>query len=117
MTATGITSDMFIRDSEIEWQHADEGIQRKILGYDSELMLVRAKFDEGAIGKTHSHPHRQVTYVESGKFEIHIKGEVQILNQGDSFYVPPETDHGAKALEAGVLLDIFNPAREEFLQE
>ena len=31
-------------------------------------------------------------------------------------YIPPHVDHGATCTEAGVLLDIFNPVREDFLE-
>ncbi|MCF7804894.1 MAG: cupin domain-containing protein [Candidatus Marinimicrobia bacterium] len=115
MATTDQTSDIFIKNSTVEWEYADEGIERKILGYDGELMLVRAKFEQDAVGQAHSHPHRQVTYVESGKFEVHIDGDTETLQQGDSFYVPPHAEHGAVAVEAGILLDIFNPVREDFL--
>ena len=37
------------------------------------------------------------------------------LGPGDSFYVQPNLDHGAVSRKAGVLLDVFSPAREDFL--
>ncbi|MCF7803334.1 MAG: cupin domain-containing protein [Candidatus Marinimicrobia bacterium] len=108
-------STTFVKGDEVEWEPADEGIDRKILAYDAEIMMVLARFEAGAIGSVHSHPHRQVTYVESGRFEITIEGDTQILNRGDSFRVPPNVDHGAKSLDAGILLDVFSPARESFV--
>jgi len=80
-------------------------------------MLVLAKFDKGGIGYVHQHPHRQVTYVAKGKFEVQIKNEKKILTQGDCFYIPPDTDHGAVCLEEGLLIDVFNPYREDFLNK
>lgn len=108
-------SDAFISGSG-DWQTVGPGVTRKILGYDSELMLVCAKFESGAIGTLHHHPHRQVTYVASGRFEVEIDGRKQTLETGDSFFVAPDLVHGAVALEAGMLVDVFAPAREDFLK-
>jgi quercetin dioxygenase-like cupin family protein len=78
-------------------------------------MVVRVAFEAGAVGAVHAHPHSQSTYVESGRFEVVIDGETRVLGAGDGFYVAPHLDHGAVCLEAGVLIDTFSPAREDFL--
>jgi quercetin dioxygenase-like cupin family protein len=109
-------SEHFIHSSDVPWEHADEGIERQILGYDGELMMVRVVFKRGAIGVLHKHVHRQVSYVEAGSFELEIDGEKRILRQGDSYFVPSNLIHGAVALEDGSLIDVFTPAREDFLK-
>jgi quercetin dioxygenase-like cupin family protein len=111
-----LMSDLFIENESIEWEIVGNGVQRKILGYDKDIMLVLAKFDKDGIGVVHQHPHRQVTYVAKGKFEVQIDGEKKILKEGDCFYIPPDKDHGAVCLEAGLLVDVFNPHREDFLK-
>jgi len=93
------------------------GISRQILGYGPDLMIVRVWFDEGAVGEVHAHPHSQVSYVESGRFEVFIDGEKRVLEASDSFYVAPHLDHGAICLKQGVLIDTFNPLRKDFLGE
>jgi quercetin dioxygenase-like cupin family protein len=54
--------------------------------------------------------------VESGLFEIEINGDKKILKRGDAYYIPPDTMHGAVCIEAGVLIDVFSPMREDFIQ-
>jgi len=110
-------SKLFIENDGIQWENVGSGVQRKILGYDKNIMLVLAKFDKDGVGYVHQHPHRQVTYVAKGKFEVQIKNEKKILTQGDCFYIPPDTDHGAVCLEEGLLIDVFNPYREDFLNK
>lgn len=105
----------FIRAEETEWEFADDGVRRKILGYDNQLMMVHVKFEKGAVGEPHHHVHRQVTYVESGRFEVNIDGEKNILEQGDSFFVNPDLVHSVVALEKGALIDVFTPARRDFI--
>ncbi len=58
----------------------------------------------------HQHPHAQVTYVESGVFEMTIGDEKKIIRKGDGYYVPPNVLHGCVCLEAG-MLDRFVLAR------
>lgn len=110
-----LATKIFTRLEDLEWEPVAPGMKRKIMAYDETLMLVRVEFEKGGIGTVHSHPHVQITTVESGKFEVEISGEKQVLSAGDVFYVPPHALHGAKCLEAGVLIDTFSPMREDFL--
>jgi quercetin dioxygenase-like cupin family protein len=54
--------------------------------------------------------------VESGVFDFTIGEETRTLKTGDCAYVPPNVEHGAVCKETGVLLDIFSPVREDFLE-
>ena len=105
----------FISSSEILWESVDKGVERKILGYDDNLMMVCVRFEKDAAGSLHHHVHRQISYVESGRFEVTIDGKKNILGQGDCFFVAPDLVHGVVALEEGILVDIFTPARKDFL--
>lgn len=117
MNKKGNQSATFVVAGEQPIEQVDDGIKRQFLGYGPELMAVKVWFDEGAIGYQHHHRHTQVSYVESGEFEATIDGESKILKAGDSFYVAPHQMHGAVCRKAGVLIDIFSPHREDFLQE
>ena len=108
-------SDVFQMGNTLQWESTEPGVQRQIMGYDGQLMVVKVKFEKGAIGKAHKHYHTQATYVASGKFELTIDGETKILSAGDGYYVAPDVLHGAKCLEAGVLIDTFSPMRADFL--
>jgi quercetin dioxygenase-like cupin family protein len=109
-------SDRFVLGDAVEKEDVGGGVVRKIMGYNDSLMLVRVYFAENAVGYTHAHPHSQVAYVESGVFEFTIGDETKTLRAGDCAYVPPHAEHGAICKEAGVLLDIFSPVREDFLE-
>ena len=108
-------SDLFQIESEIEWQNPAPGIQRQIMGYDGQLMMVKVDFEKGAVGTIHEHYHSQATYVASGKFELTIGDEKKILVAGDGYYVAPDEPHGCVCLEAGILIDTFSPVRADFL--
>lgn len=102
--------------SDIQWEDAGEGIVRQIMAYDENLMMVKVKFNQGAVGAIHQHPHTQGTYVASGCFEVTIGDEKKILKAGDGYYVASNQPHGCVCLEAGLLIDTFTPMREDFLK-
>ena len=105
----------FIFGDDIEWEVIDDKLRRKIMGYDDKIMLVKVEFKEGGVGQLHEHYHSQVTYVESGEFEMTIGDDVRIIKKGDSYYIPPHVMHGCVCLKPGILIDVFSPAREDFL--
>ncbi|QKX17029.1 cupin domain-containing protein [Microbulbifer sp. YPW1] len=108
-------TDAFVQAQDVDVEDLGGGIKRQILGHDDNLMIVRVWFEEGSIGYVHKHPHTQVSYVESGEFEVQVDGRTKLLKAGDSFYIAPHLEHGAVCKKAGVLLDTFSPYREDFL--
>lgn len=110
-----LKSQNFQHGEDISWEYASPGIQRQVFGYDDKIMLVKVKFEQGAIGSIHEHLHSQVSYVERGVFDLTIGEEHKILKTGDGFYVPPHILHGSVCVEAGILIDVFSPNREDFL--
>ena len=106
---------VFVKDEDLSWQTVGEGVCRKILTYASELMVVKVAFEKGGIGALHQHVHIQMSYVESGTFEVTVGDEQRVLKAGDSFYAPSNVWHGVVCHEAGVLVDVFTPMREDFV--
>jgi quercetin dioxygenase-like cupin family protein len=110
-------SEAFIFGDATPTEGVGNGIKRQFCGYDDSIMMVKVEFEVGAIGAVHAHTHSQVSYVESGEFDVFIDGVETRLGPGDSFYIEPNLDHGAVCREAGVLIDVFSPVREDFLRE
>jgi len=108
-------SPSFVLSAERSWDLMAPGVRRQVLGHLDDLMLVRVDFEVGAIGAIHQHPHRQVSYVVSGRFEVTVGTAVTQLKAGDSFAAGAEVPHGVRALEPGTLIDTFTPARADFL--
>ena len=108
------TKEFFFGD-ETPWEDCGPGLKRQMMGHDGKIMLVKVAFETGAVGQLHKHYHSQVTYVESGEFEMTIGDEIKMIKGGDSYYIPPHVMHGCVCKSPGVLLDVFSPAREDFL--
>jgi len=110
-------SNLFLLGEATEKEDVGGGITRQILGYDDSILMARVSFEKGSEGYVHAHPHSQVAYVESGVFDFKVGSEIRRVEAGDCVYMPPDIDHGAVCVEAGVLLDVFSPVREDFLPE
>ena len=115
-TTTGIENKtkVFVENDSTAWESVGEGLRRKIMAFEEKMMMVRVEFEVGAVGTVHKHYHVQMTSVESGVFEVEIEGKKKILKGGDVIYIPANVLHGAVCLEAGVLIDVFSPMREDF---
>lgn len=107
---------MVYKYDDIKLENLGEGVTRKVLACNGSLMSVEVSFRKGSIGSVHTHPHEQISVVLCGEFEYNEDGKKSIIKKGDSYYVPAGIPHGVKALEDGVLLDIFTPIREDFLK-
>jgi len=116
MNLKGLASKTLISDNDIDWDDLGAGVKRKIMAYDDNLMLVKVEFEKDAIGSIHNHPHLQMSYVAKGSFEVTMGDNKKILNEGDVFFAPTMVFHGVLCLEPGILIDVFNPHREDFLK-
>ncbi len=116
MNFKDLSNKTLIADNDIDWEDLGAGVKRKIMAYDDSLMLVKVAFEKGAVGTIHNHPHLQMSYVAKGSFEVTMADDKKMLNEGDVFFAPSNVFHGVICLEDGLLIDIFNPHREDFVK-
>jgi len=90
-------------------------MQRQVLAYNHNVMLVRYHFLRGWKGISHSHPHEQLVYVVTGRIEFDVAGKTIELRSGDSVIVEGNLEHQATALEDSDVLDVFAPYREDYV--
>jgi quercetin dioxygenase-like cupin family protein len=107
---------IIVKNSEIEFEELEAKVKRKILSRGGSMMAVEVHFNKGGIGEKHSHSkHQQISYILEGEFEVEVGDEKKVLTAGDSFYAGENVEHGVKALKDSVILDVFTPQREDFL--
>jgi quercetin dioxygenase-like cupin family protein len=107
---------LFVKRSEPVPVTCEPGVTRKVLAWSEALMMCEICFEKGARGKVHAHPHTQVSYVAKGSFKFMVGDEERLVSRGDSILIPPDTLHGVEALEEAMLVDVFAPARQDFVQ-
>ena len=94
----------------------EEGIERQLVVGD-DLMLCRLRFAPNVVTAAHDHPHEQITLVERGRVRFTVGSDERIAHAGDVLHFPSGCWHGATMLdEEVVLVDIFTPLREDFLE-
>ena len=108
-------SKTFLMADEMKWDELGGGVSRQITGFNTQIMMVKVKFIKGSIGLPHQHFHSQTTYVASGTFEFTVGDAKQLIKQGDAVFIKPNVIHSVLCLEEGVLIDVFSPVREDFL--
>lgn len=94
----------------------EPGLKRKVLAHNEKLSLVEHRMKKGWVGSMHSHPHEQIVYVVSGHLKVICQGKTYDVRGGDSFVVRGGVEHGASAVEDSLVVDIFTPCREEYIQ-
>lgn len=67
----------------------------------------------------HSHPHEQIGMVYAGKAILRIGDEQQVVEKGDFYCIPANVPHSDTCFgeEPFVMLDIFYPVREDFIEK
>ena len=107
---------MYVLNKDREYKNVGEGTLRKVLAYSDNIMNVELKFEKGAVGAMHKHPHEQIGYVIEGTLIYKEEDKEDVtLNAGDTYLVPPDVMHGIECVTDVKLLDIFTPMREDFI--
>jgi len=101
--------------STIPVEHPTQGIERQTF-VGEQIMICRFRFAPFLVTPEHSHSHEQMSLVVSGRIRFFIEGEERIAGPGDVLHFPSNCVHGATVMEEEVvLIDIFTPIREDFL--
>lgn len=82
----------------------------------SNVMVARLVLKKDARVPEHHHHHEQVSHVVEGGLKFFIEGRELTVRAGEILCIPPHVPHGVVALEDSVVLDIFNPPREDWLR-
>ena len=106
---------MYCKDDKDKKVDLGKGVSRQVMSYGGGMMAVTVDFEKDAMGAAHAHPHEQITYCVSGRFLFTLDGVQEILNPGDTLYCGPDLVHGITCLEAGRVMDVFTPIRQDFL--
>ncbi len=98
-----------------DWVDIDAKTRRRILAHTGEMMVVEVQFQPGGCGVPHAHPHLQAAYVKEGSFAFTIAGQTRVTDAGESVVIPSDAVHSCESATGGSLIDVFTPARDDFL--
>ena len=80
------------------------------------MTVARIHLLQGAIVPEHRHPNEQISFLEWGKLRFTLNGEVRVLEAGDMLEIPSNVPHSVEVIEESVAVDIFAPAREDWIR-
>ncbi|HIE24977.1 MAG TPA: cupin domain-containing protein [Anaerolineales bacterium] len=103
----------FIALSTIEEKEIVKGFHAKF-AHTENMTASFWRVEAGAELPEHTHPHEQISIVISGKFEMTLDGEKEILDAGMIALIPSNVKHGGKAITDCEIRDVFTPIREDY---
>ena len=98
------------------YRRLHDGIELQNLVHGDETMMIQVRLERGSHLPRHSHPHEQTGYLLSGSLRFTIGDEVYMLGGGDTWCIPGGVPHEVDALEDTVVVEVFAPPREDYLE-
>lgn len=100
----------------------EKAISRQFLGVDfvvlsigKESMVTKMLYKQSDSVPFHKHPNEQSGYVISGKYNLQFEGNEFLLIEGDTYSIPANVEHRIEIIEAGQVIDVFTPIRQDYL--
>ena len=107
--------EMFKKNKDRETKSLLKGAEYKTLTFGDRTSLSEFSIKKGSVIPNHKHPQEQTGYLISGRLVFTIDDERFDAEPGDSWNIASSLDHAAEALEYSVVIEVFSPAREDYL--
>lgn len=103
----------FVSLSGVEEKEIIKGFFGKMIHTDN-MTVAHFRVLAGSELPEHHHVHEQVTNVLSGELEMTVGGETHVCKAGEVIVIPSNVPHSARAITDCRLVDVFQPAREDY---
>ena len=107
---------MFYKASDDNFIRVLDGINIKTLVYGDKMLFSEFHMEKGSKVPMHSHPQEQTGRLISGKIILTVGNEKMEMSPGDAWIVPSNIEHCAEVSENSIVVEIFSPIREDYLQ-
>jgi len=87
---------------------------RQVVHSDT-MTVVRVYFKKGCEVALHSHPNEQVSMVEQGTLKFVVEGKEHLVRTGEIMRIAPNLVHSAEAMEDCVMVEVFSPRRQDWI--
>jgi len=108
---------LFTRHNHDPYLPLIAGIGIKTLVYGEKTLLSQFQLAQGHKLPRHSRPYEQTGYLISGRRRLTIGSQAFEVEPGDSWCIPAGIEHQADVLEDSIALELFSPARPDYLPE
>ncbi|KFC20961.1 cupin domain-containing protein [Epilithonimonas lactis] len=91
------------------------GVDFVVLSIGKNTMVTKMLYKSTDNVPFHRHANEQSGYVISGRYILKFEGEEYELSQGDTYSIPADVEHSIVIVEAGEVVDVFSPIRQDYL--
>lgn len=91
------------------------GVDFVVLSIGENSMVTKMLYKITDFVPFHQHPNEQSGYVISGVYKLKIEDKEYLLSEGDSYSIPANIEHSIEIIEAGEVVDVFTPIRQDYL--
>lgn len=105
------------RWNDLEVEQVSDAMRRRLVSGER-IMLAQVLLSKGALIPRHQHVHEQMAYIVAGRlrFKVGDGNEELTVGAGEVLHFPSNVWHEAEVLEDSVVLDVFSPPREDWIQ-
>ena len=104
-----------IRWNDLPEEPVNALVTRRVL-HTPAMTIIQLAYRKGGIVPLHHHAHAQVTTVQSGSLRMETNGQSVVVRAGESLEVPSNAPHLAEALEDAIVVEVFVPARTDWIR-
>ncbi|MDQ1770634.1 cupin domain-containing protein [Labilibaculum sp. A4] len=91
------------------------GVDFVVLSIGKDTMVTKMLYKSTDFVPFHKHPNEQSGYVISGKYKLKFGDQDYLLTTGDTYSIPANVEHSMEIIDAGELVDVFSPIRQDYL--
>src|SRR5262252_6964905 len=99
----------------MEQEQLNPRMGRKAI-HSANMTIARLEIQKYATVPEHSHVHEQIAMVERGALKFFIGGREVVVRGGEALEIPPNVPHAVEALEDTIVVDVFAPSRQDWIQ-
>ena len=92
------------------------GIKIKTLVYGQNTLMTQFNLKKGSELPRHAHPYEQIGFLVKGRLILSIGDSKREVGVGDSWCIEPNVEHSAEVPEDAVAVEVFAPARQDYLK-
>jgi unsaturated pyranuronate lyase len=113
---TSTTSAIHHRWSEIPQEQINPSIARQFITGER-VTVGRFEMKAGAVVPRHAHENEQVSYVISGALRFHFDDRDVVVRGGELMQIPPNVPHAVDVVEDCIVVDVFCPVRQDWVDK
>lgn len=97
------------------WKEVAPGVRLQTLEVGRQMHMVAFQLGAGGKIPPHIHPHEQCGYLVSGKVVMERGNGPETFYPGASWSIPGGVEHGVEVVEESLVVEVFSPVREDYL--